>query len=353
MATVNETIRDELVRHQIGLTRLSTQTVNEIVQLLRSVDDDISARISRLSDTPTRRRLDEALAAIRALIAEAYSGVQPAMEDLLTALAEKEVEYVSATITRAMPIAVSVATPDIRQLVAAVTSRPFQGRLLSEWAADLEAGAFAKVRDAIRIGYAQGLTTAQIVQRIRGTRATKYADGVLAITRRDAAAVVRTAVSSIAADARDALYADNSDLIKGVIWDATLDGRTTPICQARDGKKYTLDGEPIGHRLPYVGGPGRAHWGCRSHAVPIIKSWQELGISEEEIPPSTRASLNGQVPAETTYSDWLKAQSREFVEDVLGKGKANLFLDGEATLEKFVDRTGATRTLEQVYAGLR
>jgi hypothetical protein len=349
MATANEEIRDALIRHQIGLTRLSSGGVMEILALLQAVEDDLITRISRLSDTPTRRRLDEALQSIKVLISEAYSGVYPALENLLSSVAEKEAGYIAGVMRSAIPVAVDVIVPATAQLIAGVVSKPFQGRLLSEWAQDLETASFAKVRDTIRIGYAQGQTTAQIVQLIRGTRRANYADGALEITRRNAASVVRTAIANTAADARDILYAENSNLISGIIWDSTLDGRTTLICQARDGKKYTIDGKPIGHSLPYLGGPGRAHWGCRSHAVPIVKSWRELGIDEDDAPPSTRSSLNGQVPAETTYPEWLKSQSVEFVEDVLGKERARLFLSGEIALEKFIDRQGRTLTLSQLY----
>jgi len=78
---------------------------------------------------------------------------------------------------------------------------------------DLEAAAFARVRDAIRQGFVEGQTTDQIVRRIRGTRANQYRDGILEISRRSAESVVRTAINHTANVARQELYKANDDLI--------------------------------------------------------------------------------------------------------------------------------------------
>lgn len=56
----------------------------------------------------------------------------------------------------------------------------------------------------------------------------------------------------------------------------------------------------------------------------------------------------GIVPAQTSYREWLKTQPREFVEDVLGKKRAKLFLEGKVDLDQFVDRNGAVLSLEQL-----
>jgi hypothetical protein len=58
--------------------------------------------------------------------------------------------------------------------------------------------------------------------------------------------------------------------------------------------------------------------------------------------------LTGQVPATTSYQTWLKSQSKEFQEDVLGKTKAKLFRDGKLQLDKFVTRNGTELTLSQL-----
>ena len=74
-------------------------------------------------------------------------------------------------------------------------------------------------------------------------------------------------------------------------WVSTLDARTTEICRIRDGLKYAVGThKPIGHLVPWLGGPGRAHWQCRSASVPVLKSWREMGVDMGEMDAGTRAT---------------------------------------------------------------
>jgi SPP1 gp7 family putative phage head morphogenesis protein len=183
-----------------------------------------------------------------------------------------------------------------------------------------------RVHDAIRIGITEGQTTDQIVRRIRGTRATKYKDGILEIALRDAAAVVNTAIAHTQNRAKMELYKANDDIVQGVQYVSVLDGRTTLLCASRDGKVYDIDKAP----------PIPAHWNCRSSYVPY------LGIEGGK-----RASQFGQVPAKTTYEAFLRKQSVEFQNDVLGVTRAEKFRAGEK-LDKFIDKSGRVYTLKEL-----
>lgn len=50
---------------------------------------------------------------------------------------------------------------------------------------------------------------------------------------------------------------------------------------------------------------------------------------------ATRASKDGPVSAKETYYGWLKKQPREFIEDTIGKERANLLLNGGLSAEQF------------------
>jgi len=50
----------------------------------------------------------------------------------------------------------------------------------------------------------------------------------------------------------------------------------------------------------------------------------------------------------TKYQEWLKSQSKEFQEDILGKTKATLFRNGNLKLNKFVSNNGTELTLKQL-----
>jgi SPP1 gp7 family putative phage head morphogenesis protein len=183
-----------------------------------------------------------------------------------------------------------------------------------------------------------GLTTDQIVRTLRGTAAAKFTDGVLQRSRRSIEMTTRTALNHTANVAREEIYKRNSDIISGVRWVSTLDTRTSDICIALDGQVFVA-GE--GPRPP-------AHPNCRSCTTPITKSWKELGFNIDELPPATRASMDGQVPATETYGSWLSRQSEATQNDVLGVGRAQLFRDGAVTVDKFVDDVGKPLTLAQL-----
>lgn len=355
--SVNERLADAAVSHAVDLAQYGNGVTRRMLRLLDRVDADLMAQIQsaleRLpADSFTVQRLEAQLGAVRELNRTAYEQIGRALPVELAELTQYEAQYQQQLFTRTLPNevvgAVGVNGVNIGQVQAAAMSRPFQGRLLSEWAQSIETGRMTRIRDVIRMGYVENQTISQMVRRIRGTRANNYADGLLEIDRRHAEAVVRTAVSHTAAYTRDQFYAANSDLIAATLWDSTLDTRTTEICQARSGLKYTLEGKPVGHSVPYLGGPGRAHWGCRSVGTPVTKSWRELGVDVDEFSPSTRASMDGQVPAGLNYKQWLAKQSAGRQDEVLGPVRGKLLRKGELEVDRFFNERGRMLTLDEL-----
>ena len=204
----------------------------------------------------------------------------------------------------------------------------------------------------IRMGVLQGDTVSDMVRKVRGTRARAFGDGILSIDRRSAEAMVRTAVGHTVSVARDNVYSANADVVKAVQWVSTLDSRTSEICRQHDGKTYTVDThKPIGHTLPWLGGPGQAHWNCRSCSVPVFKSMKELGIDMPELPATeTRASMDGQVPATMTYAKWFGKQSAARQDEVIGATRGRLFRSGAVEFSQFANDKGRTLTLKELGA---
>lgn len=338
MKTVNEQILDETISHQIGLQGYSTATVRKIIALINRAELDVVEQIREVNDLSTVTRLNKLLVNLRAVLKEAYGVINGTLDEELLDLSKYEAEFQESMITAAVPIKLDLEMPTAAKLSAAVNSRPFQGRLLKEWYAQLEEAAQVRLRGAVRMGFTEGATVDDIVRRVRGTKGLQYRDGVTEISRRGAEALVRTAVSHTANSAREAVYKENTDVISAVQWVSTLDSRTTLICISRDGKTYP----------PGTGPRPPAHINCRSTTVPVIKSWKELGINLSEAPPGTRASMDGQVAETTTYNSWLKTRSVSFQEEVLGKARAKLFREGGLNVDRFVDRNGRGYTLEEL-----
>ncbi len=361
MASANERLQDEAVDHGIDMLRYERWVSQRMVAVLNRADARLVAALAEAllqqdPDSFTVERLEAMLLSVRALNAEAYALVAREFAPYMQGEAAAEARWQAGALRGAVPASVQVQFPIAavapEQVYAAAFSRPFQGRLLAGWFATLAEDRMTLVRNTIRAGYMDGLTTPEIVRRLRGTKALQYADGVLDRPRRELMTVVRTALSHTAQTARNMTVAANLDLIKAVKWVATLDSRTSPPCQIRDGKHYTATAphKPVGHKVPWLGGPGRLHFNCRSVSVPVTKSWRELGIEADDLPPSTRASMDGQVPADTTYGEWLARQPAARQDEVLGAERAALFRAGKVTFDRFYDDKGRWLTLAQLLA---
>lgn len=357
MPTTNEAIRDAEIGHQVNLARYSNGVVRKMIALLNRTDADLAAALTSalervdVASAFSVERLESLLQSVRSINAAAYQAIGQSLTAEMRALVGYEAGFQLQLFGNTMPRLVSIAEVGVDQVYGAAMARPFQGRLLSEWSQGMEAGRMARIRDAVRIGFVENQTNSEIVKRLRGTRANGYADGLLEIDRRNAEAVVRTAVSHTAGFTRDKFYEANSDIIKAVVWTSTLDTRTTEICQLRDGQQYTMGTyRPVGHSYPWLGGPGRAHWGCRSTSVPVTKSFRELGLDIDELPLSTRASMDGQVAEETTYGDWLKRQPAARQDQILGPARGALMRDGGLTIDRFANDKGKWYTLDELRA---
>ena len=252
--TINEDILDASISHSVWLERFKTQNVNKILKLLNKADDDLIEQIERRLARIEQRGFDlgkdttERLIALRTAIAEnrgeIFRELYGQNKDDLIDFAVYESDFEARLIERSVAgagLSVELVRPNKGLLNAVVTSQPFRGRILRDWYSGLDINARQRINDAIRLGIVEGQTTEQIVRRIRGTRANKFRDGILEISRRDASAVIRTATAHVSDRASEEVYKANSDIVKGVKWVSTLDSRTS--CFIKGTPVKTPDGQ--------------------------------------------------------------------------------------------------------------
>lgn len=335
--SANTQLRDKTIAHSIYLQRYYGNTTKEITKLLEKVEVDLVAKLRSMDMNSewSIARIDQQLQSIRAILNDGYALAGKELISNMHDAAEYEQEWQIKAVNESTPIVLDMVAVAPVTLFAAVESKPLQGKLIKEWIDKLDQDSYTRIQDAVRMGLVEGQSYNDVVKRITGTKALQYTDGVMALNKRQTQALVSTAMSHATNTARDEFYQENADLYKGVQWVSTLDQRTSSICQARDGKVYPLN---TGIRPP-------AHFRCRSAMVPILKSWQALGLKN----PSgrTRASMDGQVAQTETYQSWLKKKPAAFQDEVLGQERAKLFRDG-TPLDRFVDDSGHTYTLEQL-----
>lgn len=150
----------------------------------------------------------------------------------------------------------------------------------------------------------------------------------IAQAQRDATSLADVGASSAAQQGRAEAARANGAIAWR--WISVLDGRTTTGCAIRNGLVYGFDYSPIGHTIPIERPPPR-HWGCRSLLTPLLRMPRE-----------------GDVDFDQTFEEWLGSLSRDEQDDVLGKGKADLFRRGVITKRDLVDQRGRELTLREL-----
>lgn len=357
MATANEKLSDESLAHSIWVSQYSTGVASRMMKLLNDSDAELTARLLVAMDALdansfTVSRLEALLVSVRALNHEAVQSMYAGLSAELQELAQHEAGFQLSLFQFAVPDDVLALHPLVGispdAVYAAAMARPFQGRLLSEWASSLEADRMTRITNTVRQGFLLGDTTEQIARNVRGHANRGYQDGALQMSRSNAGSIAKTAVGHLAATARQSFATANDDILKGKQWLSTLDNRTSKDCRIRDRLKYTLDNKPVGHKVPYLQGPGKIHFCCRSVETYILKSSEELGIKVGEIKDSSRASMDGQVPADTDYQGWFSRQSFTRQSQIVGVTRARLIRDGGMSPDEFYNDRGEWLTLDQL-----
>ena len=345
LTTINKQLFDDLIKQQIGVGRYAGQQAADMVDLLKLADADITAKILKWGESPryTPARLKALLAEIKLMIADVYGEASDTLRNEMAAFAEHAAEAAAATIAIEAPLAWKPFGISKEQLAAILDTTPIrigvnQSLLFDEIFKGIAAGKEEKIRGAIRLSMVEGESVHQAVNRLVGTAANGFKDGVFHGSRRDLANITHTVIQHTNNRAVQALYQNNSEVLNGWIYMATLDSNTCSYCFSRSGKKYKL-GE--GQEPPL-------HVNCRCFAAPDVKTWRELGYDKDELATSTRASSSGQVKSDISFNDWLKGESPKTQRELLGPVRAKMFAEGKLTLDKFTDNSGRLYTLEQL-----
>src|SRR5690606_7520750 len=294
---------ERLIRGALALQRASNTIARDAEGVLRTLFDELVAELVKIDPTgPSaeryrRMRVEKVLERVEELTSQAFRDwhkqVRQDLAYLGRAQGEEAARILVAAIGDARVAALVGGTPvTVNQMKAILDHNPFRGEPLSGWAEVQEQATIRRVRQAIQLGMAQNETIEDMIERIRGRNGV---GGILQTTRREAEAIVRTAVTEIAARAHLMTYAANADVTTSYRYTATLDSRTTLTCAELDSQIFRYD-DP-NKKLP------PQHWNCRSTIVPVV-DWEALGL--EPPPPSTRASDGGPVPARLDYEGWLR-----------------------------------------------
>lgn len=328
--SANRDIQDALTKHQIFVQRYAKGNEKQAAKFIDRLVKQVVGKLSGEDLTDfARARYEQTLVELKSIVAGMSETYDEALLAEIQKFGEYEAEFnfdvldnnIAVDLTRPSPELIQAAmATDIMQL------EPTKGYTIREALREFSTRKANHIVQLVRDGSALGQTTQEIIANIQ-----EYAPTM----QRQASTLARTITNHISTSAREITMRENDDVIEGYKWIATLDGRTSVICMARDGQVYQdIDRNP---KPP-------AHFSCRSSITFVIKPEYDLGAEGEY----TRASMDGQVSDKTNYNDWLKRQDAEFQDHVLGKDRADIFRKGNLTLDKFVDASGAEVALDRL-----
>lgn len=358
MASINERFLDFQVAQQIHWIRYQNKEVKEALAILNRVDAQLAELLRKLD--PEGRAFTQArLEALKQQVAELIltlhrRSLAPVLVENLAQAATLAAEVEEQAFARILPAGLDITTPNLGVLQTVATLRPFNGGVMDDWVNQLMVNDLDRTWKHILDGITSGTTTDDLIRSLIGSRSLKYKDGIREVSRRGAEALVRTSINHAVNQGRQMVWEANQDLIRGVRWVSTLDTRTTPICRHRDGRVGPVVMTP-GWRPP----PGSealdppmarppAHPNCRSTTVAVTKSWKDLGFDVDELDEGTRASMDGQVPGNLTYFEWLNRQSAGVQKDVLGPTRYRLWKEGGIAPDRFQNDVGRQMTLDEL-----
>jgi len=333
---INDDLANEILSRELNLNRYDASLRNRSIEVLRELEDKIQTILRGNLSTFNRTELNEKLRLVREAINDSYEQIAELTAEELGTVAVKEADFLQETVNDLTKVELFNEKPSASQLISLAVNAVVQGAILANWWKRQAADTYFRISTQARIGY--------------GSSQNNIADQVsmqMTTGRRNADALIKTAVHTVSSLSRERMYKDNSGVMKGKVYVAVLDNRTSIQCIAYDGSTYDMDNKPIGKKsLPYRELP--AHFNCRSIYMPILKSFQEIGSDYPEMPKSTRSSMDGQVPEETSFKDFLDRKGEAFQDEVLGKGKAKLWRDGKITLQQLLDQSGNPIPLKEL-----
>jgi len=240
---------------------------------------------------------------------------------------------------------ITLAAPAPVQVWAAVNSTPLifpdsNGvKLLEPFIKGWEKGQIDAVSDIIRTGFITGRTNQQITQDITGKNG--YLDNQ---NRASIKTMVRTATNQVSNVARRETLDENDDIVIGYQIIATLDSRTSNICRHHDQGRVFNKGLIVwadGTRVKTNVRPMPAfHPNCRTSIIAILD--ERYTIDDSAATRASKGTEGGkQVSATESYYSWLKGQGQQgakgltYVQDVLGKERGDLLVNGGLTSKQF------------------
>lgn len=364
-------LSDKLTQRDIELLRLAAGDALRLEQEINALSDEMARRLMRSDPTIAAKatgqdRLDDVISVSLPLTRDVYRALYTDIRNKLIDVMVDESAFMVRAVGESLGVTQATAQILLSETVPRATMRDIiDNRVITANANDAErlrgffereaASHHKRFTGALRQAFSLDETLSQMLARLKQ---------VTAIVARETDAVVRTGYNHAVSQLRIEMMQRNSVLFRGAIWISRLDSKTSPVCRSLSGGMWDLNtGRPLADspvQTRFPGAPPR-HFSCRSQLHPLTRRAEEMALSPIDkvreaiasLTPEQRRFLSADPPEDETYSQWLKRQSAEVQNNVLGPTRRKLWLDGKLTLQDLVTQKGRPLTLAQLQSRMK
>ena len=328
---LNDALAQATVENAVRVIRAEQKAQSDLLDALQGLGDELGDALITGDPTAPKRtawkmqRLNNLLAQVHEILTSYSPKILRLVGSQMLQVARDQSEAIPDLINGILKVDLAGVSLTEEQIRAIASDTLIEGAPSRSWWKRMNGTLEHDFAAELRKGMLAGENLADLVKRIRGIEAANGVPafpGVLGKYRRNAEALVRTSWMTVANATAMASYQANADIMAGVTWLATLDPRTCAVCAELDGQTWGLDeAHPMAPR----------HWGCRCCLSPRTKSWEQLAREAggntslaktlDQMPLSTRASMDGQVPAKLSYQEWEAKRQGNAKSEIIKRAK--------------------------------
>lgn len=280
-----QTLYDLLYGYQTRLQGVANDLAVRIAALIGTTDESVlkllrgAVKKENLPLDKELERLAKIISKIEAARKPAYKAAKKLLFDTSASVAKAATDQTAKEFNLQLRMARQKAreerfckTLSKDQLDAILSGQGIEGATIEDWFDRWRRGDLEKLAGLVRKASVESLTVADITRAARGSITSKAPEyhSLLLYPKVDAARMARTIINGVSNNARAETIQANSDVIDGVRFVGTLDGKTCPYCAAYDG--YIWRGEDMASaRRPPI------HPNCRCTLVPVVDLKDEDG----------------------------------------------------------------------------
>ena len=341
--TKSDLLAEALFGFTIDTIRVEARLKSKVVSRLLILEQKLVSLVqtveptSGLTATFRTQDMQQIDTTAQYLIDDTYNSIQDDLSQDLTRYQTIETAFLQRTIKK-------IADEDIiLPLILSAASAVIIGATLEQWLQRQAYQLHNNITDTVRLGIVQNLSSADLVDKIRGiangsvqvsvdnTKRTipLYTNSIFDNTNNQAETLVQTSLQTVANQTQQEIFAANATLIQGLAAQVTLDNKTSFLCMGRADFAWKFDGQPL-NSITNINFPGYPpwHWNCRTIIVPIL--------------------YGDPVPQTLSYDNWLQQQSKTVQQQILGSARYQLWAQKKISLTDLTTKVGTTLTIKQL-----